>query len=209
MPDYVETAIRWVAAVTGTGTVAIAISGLWHQQSRPTGRVYGKGAGQLTSRLYIIIVTVIYVVVMVLLWKPIPIPLSPGMRLFFDLLGTLIFFPSLALYLLGMRTLGTMFGASSGFGVRLYAGHRLITNGPYSIIRHPMYVAAICAGIGGLLIYRTWAMLFFAVNMFGLIVRAKREERVLTEEFGPEWAGYKQQVPGWIPKLFSKKTRNS
>lgn len=73
----------------------------------------------------------------------------------FDLLGVLIFFPSLALYLFGMRTLGTMFGVSSGFGVHLYADHRLITSGPYSVVRHPMYVAVICAGVGGLLIYRT------------------------------------------------------
>lgn len=100
-------------------------------------------------------ITGIGTVVIALLWIPIPLPLSPWTHLTFDLLGALIFFPSLALYLLGMRTLGTMFGSSSGFGGRLYAGHHLITSGPYSIIRHPMYFAAICAGIGGLLIYRT------------------------------------------------------
>lgn len=98
-----------------------------------------------------------------------------------------------------------MFGVSSGFGVHLYADHRLITSGPYSVIRHPMYVAVICAGVGGLLIYRTWAMLFFAVNMFGLIVRARREERALAQKFGPIWEEYKRQVPGWIPKLPAKK----
>lgn len=48
-------------------------------------------------------------------------------------------------------------------------------------------------------------MLFFAVNMFGLIVRARREEHALAQEFGPVWEEYKRQVPGWIPKLPAKK----
>lgn len=208
MGDELEPVIRWIGAIAGIGTVAIAILGIWRQQSRPSGRISGKGAKLLTRRPYTVIVTVIYVVVIVLLWKPIPLSFPLCTRLSFDILGSLLFFPSLALYLLGLRTLGTMFGASSGFGVRLYTSHRLITNGPYSIIRHPMYVAAICAGIGGLLIFRTWAMLFFAVNMFGLIVRAKREELALSEEFGPTWEEYKSQVPSWLPRLHSKQRSN-
>jgi protein-S-isoprenylcysteine O-methyltransferase Ste14 len=48
-------------------------------------------------------------------------------------------------------------------------------------------------------------MLFIAVSMFGLIVRARREDEVLAQEFGQQWEEYKRQVPGWIPKLPGKK----
>jgi protein-S-isoprenylcysteine O-methyltransferase Ste14 len=94
-----------------------------------------------------------------------------------------------------------MFGVASGFGVRLYAGHRLITTGPYALVRHPMYLAVVLAGLGALLIYRTWSMLFFSFNMFGLVVRARREERALMAEFGEEWAEYARRTPAFVPRL--------
>jgi protein-S-isoprenylcysteine O-methyltransferase Ste14 len=64
-----------------------------------------------------------------------------------------------------------------------------------------MYLAVILAGIGGLLLYRTWAMLFFAGNMFGLIVRARREERSLEAEFDEAWGVYAERVPAFLPRL--------
>ncbi len=62
-----------------------------------------------------------------------------------------------------------------------------------------MYLAVITAGIGGLLLYRTWAMLLFAIVMFGLTVRARREEGALAAEFGAAWAAYCRRVPAWLP----------
>ena len=67
-----------------------------------------------------------------------------------------------------------------------------------------MYLAVITAGIGGLLLYRTWAMLLFAVAMFGLIVRARREEEALSAEFGAIWEAYGRRVPAWLPHRLRK-----
>jgi protein-S-isoprenylcysteine O-methyltransferase Ste14 len=94
-----------------------------------------------------------------------------------------------------------MFGPSSGFGVRLHATHQLVTTGAYAHVRHPMYLAVIATAMGSLLLYRTWATLGFAIIMFGLAVRARREESVLAQEFGPEWEAYASQVPRWLPRL--------
>ncbi len=105
--------------------------------------------------------------------------------------------------------LGKMFGASSGFGVRLYANHRLITNGPYAVVRHPMYLAVIIAFLGGLLLFRTWTMLIFGLSMLGLGRRAQLEERILAAEFGEEWEVYKQAVPAWLPRMHSVRGRLS
>jgi protein-S-isoprenylcysteine O-methyltransferase Ste14 len=49
------------------------------------------------------------------------------------------------------------------------------------------------------LIFRTWAMVLFSVSSLGVILRARREEGLLAEEFGEEWEFYKQHVPGWVP----------
>lgn len=103
-----------------------------------------------------------------------------------------------------MWTLGEMFDASSGFRVRLRAGHRLITGGPYAFARHPMYQAVIIVGFGALLIYRTWAVAFFATNMFGLVIRARREEQPLAAEFPEEWEAYCYRVPAWLPPIRRK-----
>ena len=201
MADEFESVLRIAAALSGLGAVTVAFLLMWRRQTHPSTREYGKGAGLLTRRSYIIALTLGFIVVMFLLWEPVPISISSPIRLTLDIVGAVIFFPAVALYLIGMQTLGPMFGPSSGFGARLYTGHRLITSGPYRVVRHPMYLGVICAGIGGLCIYRTWGMLFFAVMMFGLIVRARVEEQVLALEFGNEWEEYKRKVPGWIPRI--------
>jgi protein-S-isoprenylcysteine O-methyltransferase Ste14 len=39
--------------------------------------------------------------------------------------------------------------------------------------------------------------------MFGLVVRARREEQALADLLGMEWLAYSRKVPAWLPfKLF-------
>ncbi len=202
----VETLELWVGrlgAVAALATLTAALIGLRRSMARPVGRVSGPGHRFLRWPI-LLAGTVIFIALGVLLWKPLPLILSASARIASLLLGSLIYFPSLAVYLWGYRTLGPMFGASSGFGVRLQASHQLVTDGPYRHVRHPMYLAVILAGWGGLLMYRTWAMLAFVTCMLGLGIRARREEQVLAEEFGEEWAAYARRIPTWIPRLRRK-----
>jgi protein-S-isoprenylcysteine O-methyltransferase Ste14 len=62
-----------------------------------------------------------------------------------------------------------------------------------------MYLGLQVAALGGLLVYRTWTLVFVTVNFLGLFIRAWREEQALAEEFGEEWEAYSQEVPAWIP----------
>jgi protein-S-isoprenylcysteine O-methyltransferase Ste14 len=89
--------------------------------------------------------------------------------------------------------------ASSTFGAHLYAGHRLVTDGPFAFVRHPMYLGILLAGVGGLLLYRTWTFVFLLTHIPSLILRAWREEEVLAEEFGREWQAYRERTPAWVP----------
>jgi protein-S-isoprenylcysteine O-methyltransferase Ste14 len=50
-----------------------------------------------------------------------------------------------------------MYNVSSAFGNRLYADQELVTSGPFALVRHPMYLGALIAGMGGVLLFRTWS----------------------------------------------------
>jgi protein-S-isoprenylcysteine O-methyltransferase Ste14 len=107
----------------------------------------------------------------------------------------------MALALWARLTLGKNYFASTGLGVQLFADHQLITNGPFAILRHPMYVGIILAGFGSLLLFTTWTTLFLACFAPLTMLRAWREEKVLAAEFGEQWQEYRRRVPMFIPRL--------
>jgi protein-S-isoprenylcysteine O-methyltransferase Ste14 len=195
-----ETFLKWLGACVGLGTLAYAIYNMLLAQTRASGM--SSGSAKLMLRTpFLVIATVIFLVIGIILWEPLPLQPKWQLRLFALILGATIYFASLALYLWGLHSLGDNFNASSGFGIRLLQGHQLVIRGPYKYIRHPMYVAVILVGWGGLLLYLTWTMLGFAIMMFGLIYRAMREDQALAQEFGSDWEEYQNRVPGWIPRI--------
>ena len=198
--EITERLVRAIGAVAGLGTLMYAIVGILLSLRRPTGREE-RGARFALRVPYILLGTFLFLIIGALLWRPLPIGDPTWSAAILLLLGSLLFFGGLILYLWGMRTLGQMFGPSTGFAVRLQVEHRLIVSGPYAHVRHPMYLAVIATAFGSLLLYGTWATLLFAVAMLGLIARARREERVLSAEFGPEWQTYASNVPKWFPRL--------
>jgi protein-S-isoprenylcysteine O-methyltransferase Ste14 len=67
--------------------------------------------------------------------------------------------------------------------VRIQAerGHRVVTTGPYAVVRHPMYAGTILFFLGTpLLLGSWWGLVFVPVLMCLLGVRAGMEERLLT-----------------------------
>jgi protein-S-isoprenylcysteine O-methyltransferase Ste14 len=143
----------------------------------------------------------VYAVLCYLLWRPLPLSLSPAAQAVALAIGALLYFPSLGLILWARHTLGEMYNISLTTGAQLYAGHHLITRGPFAIVRHPMYAGAMLGVVGALLIYRTWTIVFILVHCLVFVVRARREEEALAAEFGAEWEEYCQRVPAWIPWL--------
>lgn len=197
--DQLELWIGRIAGGAALATLAIALVAMYNSLRRPAGREE-PGARILLRGGILGLATILFLALGVILWRPLPFDLSDSVRLALLSLGSALLFGALGLYLWGLVSLGRMFAPSSGFGVRLSQAPGLVTRGPYTFMRHPMYLAVIVAGIACLMLYRTWATLAFAGLMFGLIVRARREERVLAEEFGSEWASYAAEVPGWLPR---------
>jgi len=151
-----------------------------------------------------LLIGVFYFGFCLVIWRPLPLALSLPARIAALVLGTLLYFPGLALVLWGRLALGRLYDVSSGFGAQLYANHRLVTHGPFAFVRHPMYLGLLVAALGGLLIYRVWTLVFLVVNFLGLVFRARREEQILAIEFGEQWEAYCQRVPGWIPRLWRR-----
>ncbi len=69
-------------------------------------------------------------------------------------------------------------------------GHRVITAGPYAIVRHPMYVGLILilAGIP-LLLGSSWAFLPVGIVVLLLVIRTGLEDRMLRKEL-PGYEAY-------------------
>jgi protein-S-isoprenylcysteine O-methyltransferase Ste14 len=67
--------------------------------------------------------------------------------------------------------------------VKVQEGQRVITTGPYAIVRHPMYASGLLFFIGVPLLLGSWAGLAFsALFILAIAWRAVREERVLRAE---------------------------
>jgi len=198
--SWLEQAVGRVAALVGLATLAIAVVAVLRSVRRPAGRE--EPFARLALRAPILFAaTLAFLALLAWLWRPLPVHLLPGVRAALAMMGGLLLLGGCGVYLWGLRTLGAQFAPSSGFGVRLHADQRLIESGPYAFIRHPMYLAVMLATWGSLLLYQTWGTLAFALMMFGLVVRARREERVLEAEFGEAWRGYAARVPAWLPRL--------
>ena len=200
MLTTIEYWLQLLTVLTGITVILIPLLGFRREQVRLRGRSLGTETGLLRWP-GMLALTIVYVTVGIALWRPLPVILPPSVHIVILVVGSLLYFPGIALYLWGYRTLGHMFGISSGFGATLYQDHKLIQDRPYRFMRHPMYLAVILAAFGALLIFRTWAMVLFSISSLGVILRARQEERLLEEEFGEEWVIYRREVNGWFPTL--------
>jgi protein-S-isoprenylcysteine O-methyltransferase Ste14 len=82
--------------------------------------------------------------------------------------------------------------------------HRLITQGVYRRIRHPMYSALVLYAVAHALVIPNWVagpsnLVAFAV-LFALRVRA--EERMMLEQFGDEYSAYMARTQRLVPGVW-------
>ena len=83
----------------------------------------------------------------------------------------------------------------------LREGHTLITSGVFRHIRHPMYSAHWLWGIAQALLIHNWiAGLASLVILFPMyLLRVKREEQMMLEQFGEEYRLYMKRTGRIIP----------
>ncbi|SDD12159.1 Protein-S-isoprenylcysteine O-methyltransferase Ste14 [Cupriavidus sp. YR651] len=114
-------------------------------------------------------------------------------------LGVALFAIGGALRLWPVFVLGNRF---SGL-VAIQPGHRLMTTGPYRLVRNPSYLGLLVNALGWALAFRSGVGVILALLMLPpLIARMHSEERLLLDEFGTEYADYRDRTWRLVPYLY-------
>jgi len=78
----------------------------------------------------------------------------------------------------------------------------LVTDGIYKYIRHPQYLGIFLMMIGMLVQWPTIiTLIMFPILLITYLRLAKREEKVMIEEFGEEYLAYMESTPAFIPSF--------
>jgi protein-S-isoprenylcysteine O-methyltransferase Ste14 len=90
------------------------------------------------------------------------------------------------------------------YKARMIEGHELVTQGPYSLVRNPIYLGMFGAILGMGLVFARWWTLLAAVVLFlgGHHIRISAEEQLLRETFGAKFAEYARRVPAFFSRPF-------
>src|SRR5712664_3458207 len=82
--------------------------------------------------------------------------------------------------------------------------HRLITQGVYRRIRHPMYSALVLYAVAHALVIPNWVAGPSNLVAFGVLfaLRVRPEERMMLEQFGDEYTAYMARTQRLVPGVW-------
>jgi protein-S-isoprenylcysteine O-methyltransferase Ste14 len=102
-----------------------------------------------------------------------------------------------------LRSVQTL-GKQWTYQARVLKDHELITQGPYSIVRNPIYLGMFGMILSTGLVFSRWWMALIAVFFFlvGNQIRIHAEEKLLRESFGEKFDDYARRVPAFFPRPF-------
>jgi len=125
---------------------------------------------------------------------------------FWTLDGDTVHWIGVALYALGgIVRLWPVFMLGNRFSglVAIQPGHKLVTTGIYSIIRHPSYLGLLIIALGwGLAFRSSIGVILAALNLVPLIGRIRAEEKLLASEFGAEYEAYRARTSKIVPGVY-------
>ncbi len=95
------------------------------------------------------------------------------------------------------------FGLLNSSRLQIVEDQRLVTDGIYGHIRHPLYLGEIARNLGvPLILLSVYGFaIVFGGNLF-LLLRILIEERMLVEEFGQEYEEYAKRTKKLIPYVY-------
>jgi len=118
----------------------------------------------------------------------------------------LSFLLGLAVALLGesIRFWGVAYAGSATRTTGRAGGARLITDGPFGLVRNPLYVGNFFLSLGVVIMCWAWMPWMVLVHSFLFSLQyyfiVRHEEEYLAHTF-PEYKEYRRQVHRWIPRL--------
>jgi protein-S-isoprenylcysteine O-methyltransferase Ste14 len=78
--------------------------------------------------------------------------------------------------------------------------HELIQNGPYAIVRHPIYSGFLLAILGTAIVHdELRSLLALPLATLGWTFKLRMEETFMTQQFGSAYLDYKRRVKALVP----------
>lgn len=113
-------------------------------------------------------------------------------------LGTLFAFIGVVLWIYSQAMLDKYWSPQ----LQVQNEHKIITSGPYRVIRHPIYTSMFIWVIGLAIFTANIGFALIALlTIIGLILRVPKEEKMMIEHFGDEYKKYMQITGSIFPRF--------
>ncbi|HEV3242837.1 MAG TPA: isoprenylcysteine carboxylmethyltransferase family protein [Chthoniobacterales bacterium] len=131
---------------------------------------------------------------------PTILPLGYWFQFLSTILVVTIIIVSLWMMSSALRVLGKQWSLQA----RVLENHKLVREGPYRFVRHPIYTGMLGMIVAGGLAWSHWIGFLIALLLFaiGTAIRVRSEEKLLHEQFGAAFDDYKRSVPAVVPIKF-------
>jgi protein-S-isoprenylcysteine O-methyltransferase Ste14 len=126
--------------------------------------------------------------------RPHAIPLlTPALSPPLDFLACVLAAATVVWVFFSVRSLGKQWTVAA----RLIEGHKLVSNGPYSVVRNPIYTGMFGMLLSTGIILTRWPAFIIAIAIFlgATMWRIRIEEGLLRSQFGAEFEQYCKRVP--------------
>ncbi|MFH1096851.1 MAG: isoprenylcysteine carboxylmethyltransferase family protein [Candidatus Desantisbacteria bacterium] len=95
----------------------------------------------------------------------------------------------------------TALGQQMSQDIKIIHDHKVVTNGPYAYLRHPLALCVMLEVLGLTLISNAYYSFIMTLVLFFpfMFYRVYLEEKALIEQFGSEYLEYKKRVYAFMP----------
>jgi protein-S-isoprenylcysteine O-methyltransferase Ste14 len=125
------------------------------------------------------------------------LPREPWTEIPIAILVMALTFASVWFCFAAARALGRQWALTA----RVIEGHELIREGPYAVVRNPIYLAMLGMLLASGLAVSIWPAIVAAIAIFavGTAIRIRTEENLLRDNFGSQFEEYARAVPTFLP----------
>jgi len=189
----------WAKAVVLVGAILMIVIRAPHGRRSQGVKTAESRRGSLEVSL-LTVAWIAFLVPLLWVWTPLlafadyllhPVPLVSG---------SVVLAFSLWLFHRSHADLGTNWSVT----LEIRESHRLVTNGVYRHVRHPMYLAFLLYGLGQALVLPNWIAgpIYGAAMALVCAFRLKPEERLMTDRFDGAYEAYASRTKRLIPGVW-------